>query len=269
MMASLRSLSGHRLKGNKIVRLIYLDEAGVSNAKHEPYLVVAGVSIDADTQWARLMRRMNEIVTRFIPEQDREGFIFHATELFSGGTYFDRPRWPREKRWEILQAVASIPAEFNLPIAFGAFERTAAKQVLGKSLEGRGPAFETAVMYTVALSECLSCAEQGNTALALAIAEDNDKTKRFVRASVKALQDRANLSQFQISQFALRRIIDTVHFAGKAESRPLQIADMCAFIIKRAMMQKADIRSFYNQIRRQIVSGASASHLKQLMGGAS
>jgi hypothetical protein len=33
------------------MRFIYLDEAGISNPANEPYLVVAGVIIDADHQW--------------------------------------------------------------------------------------------------------------------------------------------------------------------------------------------------------------------------
>jgi hypothetical protein len=33
----------------------------------------------------------------------------------------------------------------------------------------------------------------------------------------------------------LRKIIDTVHFAEKADARPLQLADLCAFILGRGL----------------------------------
>jgi hypothetical protein len=36
------------------VRLIYLDDAGLSNALHEPFVVIAGVMVDADRQWLKL-----------------------------------------------------------------------------------------------------------------------------------------------------------------------------------------------------------------------
>jgi hypothetical protein len=45
--------------------------------------------------------------------------IFHATELFSGGRYFDRVTWPLCVRWAILEELASIPREFDLPVVFG------------------------------------------------------------------------------------------------------------------------------------------------------
>ena len=32
----------------------------------------------------------------------------------------------------------------------------------------------------------------------------------------------------------LKRIIDTVHFAEKADARPLQLADLCAFVLRAA-----------------------------------
>jgi hypothetical protein len=33
----------------------------------------------------------------------------------------------------------------------------------------------------------------------------------------------------------LRRIIDTVHFAEKADAQPLQLADLCAFVLGRGL----------------------------------
>jgi hypothetical protein len=38
------------LQGDKIVRLVYMDEAGISKATQEPFVVVAGVIIDASSQ---------------------------------------------------------------------------------------------------------------------------------------------------------------------------------------------------------------------------
>ena len=39
------------IDGDDLVRLIYLDEAGISNPAHEPFLVVAGILIHGDKQW--------------------------------------------------------------------------------------------------------------------------------------------------------------------------------------------------------------------------
>jgi len=51
MTTGRRSFTGHRLSGDQLVRMIYFDAAGLSNPKHEPYIVVAGVIIHGDRQW--------------------------------------------------------------------------------------------------------------------------------------------------------------------------------------------------------------------------
>src|SRR4051794_26608716 len=114
-----RSISGVPLNGNRLVRVAYLDEAGVSNPNHEPFLVVGGIIIDADRQMIAIEDRIDEICSDHIPEEDREGFVFHATELWSGGSYFDRKTWPREKRHQISMDIISIPRDFDIPISFG------------------------------------------------------------------------------------------------------------------------------------------------------
>lgn len=40
--------------------------------------------------------------------------------------------------------------------------------------------------------------------------------------------------------FRTTRIVDTIHFASKDESALLQIADTCAFLVKRCLMKRAD-----------------------------
>jgi hypothetical protein len=73
------------------MRLVYLDEAGISNPQQEPYLVVAGIIVHADKQWYALERYLRDMVTDFIPPWLRAGFTFHANQLFAGGgKIFDR-----------------------------------------------------------------------------------------------------------------------------------------------------------------------------------
>jgi hypothetical protein len=41
---------------------------------------------------------IGSVIAKFIPEKDRDGLILHATELFSGGKYFDRINWRNKVR---------------------------------------------------------------------------------------------------------------------------------------------------------------------------
>lgn len=126
------SISGVPLDGNKIVRLVYIDEAGISKPAQEPFLVVAGVIVDADRVLHEIENELECIMMRHIPPAQREGFIFHATELFNGGgNVFKRAsndligpyEWPLERRLKIADEIMAIPQKFKLPIAIGSVER--------------------------------------------------------------------------------------------------------------------------------------------------
>lgn len=126
------SLSGCSLDGTKIVRLVYMDEAGISKQAQEPFLVVAGVLVDADRVLNGVENQLEGIMRRHIPAEHQDGFVFHATELFNGGgkvfrreaSDFVGPReWPLDRRLKIADEIMAIPRKFNLPIAIGFVER--------------------------------------------------------------------------------------------------------------------------------------------------
>jgi hypothetical protein len=61
-----RSFSGAPLEGNKIVRFSYMDEAGLSKPEEEPYLVVAGVIVNADSDLNGVERHSDQDVPTFV-----------------------------------------------------------------------------------------------------------------------------------------------------------------------------------------------------------
>jgi hypothetical protein len=237
------SLSGHPLKGDRIVRLVYLDEAGISNIKEEPFLVVAGVIIHSDNQWKMVENRLSEIVIEYIPENMRDGFIFQAKELFNGGKFFDRAVWPRVKRWEILVKLLKIMPDLGLPVAFAQLNRaesSAQYRFTGVDIE--------VIQYISAFFTCVIQVEEwmrknAPSEVAMLIAEDRHKVKTLVKRAQAALHQKDKISEELLNlttYLPLTHIIDTVHFAGKAESSPLQLADVCAVTLKRKAMNKPD-----------------------------
>jgi hypothetical protein len=62
----------------KILRCVYLDDAGFGTEKNEPIAVVAAVLVKADQQWKSIERDVNDIIQPLVPEQDRANFEFHA-----------------------------------------------------------------------------------------------------------------------------------------------------------------------------------------------
>jgi hypothetical protein len=82
-MSRLLAFGGGPLHGHKLVRIAYLDEAGISDK--EPFAVVAAVIIDGDRHWRALHDALSGLADLCAPPEKRNGFIFHATELFGGG----------------------------------------------------------------------------------------------------------------------------------------------------------------------------------------
>jgi hypothetical protein len=113
------------------VRLVYADEAGSSNPKQEPFLIVAATIVHADQKLVAVERHLDRLVERHIPTEHQKDFVFHATEIFNGGgkvfkrTALDdpNPEWPLDRRLKIAADLAAIPKRFQLPIALGWVER--------------------------------------------------------------------------------------------------------------------------------------------------
>ena len=80
------------------MRLIYLDEAGISNIKQEPFVTMAGIIVHGDSQLRDVERRLKKLVKKHIPEELREDFVFHAKEIFHGGNTLNREDWPLKRR---------------------------------------------------------------------------------------------------------------------------------------------------------------------------
>lgn len=214
------------------MRFVYLDEAGIS--PNETAVVVAGVIVDGDRQFRQLEARIQELVEEYVTEEKRLDFAFSAKELANGGKTFVRGVYPANRRLEALRKIAAIPAEFFLPIVVG-FDRKSPHPAFKKmSVEQRA-----SVMQWIAYSQCVIAAEVYMRRLsridkvAICIVEDNHSARRAIK-HMRGLLRRPipDMSSFS-EDLPIGRIIDTVHFAAKNEAVLLQIADACAYVIKR------------------------------------
>ncbi len=245
--------------------MIYLDESGVS--PDEPFLVVAGVVIHADKQWKAIEKYLHDMADDLIPPDMRAGFFFHSTELYSGGKRFKRDRWPKENRWKILEELVSIPTKFDLPIVCGIVfkEDFKVRQTRHLALSSGLTIKETLAVraQAVALMICAISFEQWASKAAesnevgLMIAEDNKEARTLMRNMINFNRNHelvALLPEGTRKHVPLTRIVDTVHYAEKLDSSPLQIADACAFTLMRRLRRGADCERFYKLLEPQIVN---------------
>jgi Protein of unknown function (DUF3800) len=242
------------LQEGKRVRVAYLDEAGIGNPTHEPYTVVAGIIIHPDSQWTPIAGHLHDLADRFAPLGRRDGFVFHATELFSGGEWFPKlgEEGEKEKRWAILDHLVRVPAALDVPVVYGAVNRALLAEVF-RSMPARRLAVNA---QTIAFARCAHVVDfwircHTDDEVVSIVLEQNDQARTAIKEMTEVVRNPQWLDS--PAKFDGSRIVDTAHFAKKSESSPLQIADACAFAIKRHLMQKPDSDRFYEPLMQYIV----------------
>ena len=240
------------------MRLTYLDESGT--AKHEPDFVVAAIIIEADKQLLAVEQQLDAITEKHIPKEDRPGFVFHATDIWSGKKYFkDRQLWSLEKRLAILDDLAAIPAKFDLPISFAAFikekwddERLPRKPTPGEKDEA---------MHTLAFATCCDGVEMfmrecAPDEITMLIAEVRPAIEMSLKSALLIFKsaEAMKLNDFPQREFTpYEKIRESVYFAIKDESRPLQLADTCCFFLRARASKTPHTERYYKMLKPQML----------------
>lgn len=236
------------LEGRKLVRLIYLDEAGNTGTNlddlTQPIHVVCGVII-RDSEWLSIENQVNQLISYLIPRAaDREDFEFHTCDIFQGHGFFKGWRW--DARVDALTRLLAIIVDNNLPIIYGAVHKQDHKAKY---------AFPAAP-HDISFLLCAERVERwfknrASDDVGMFIA-DETKAKSDMKKSLKeyrkiiALGGRGD---------RLEHIIDTIHFADSRETYGIQLADAANYIIKRRLLENARALPFYEQISGNIYAG--------------
>lgn len=237
-----RAIFGGPLEGFAPVRYIYVDEAGT--AANEPVTVVVGIVVHADTQWlsaSECLRALRDSV----PDRHREGFILHAKSIWGNPKY--REGWELKERVNFLQAAMSIPRLTGIAVAYGIAKRSKKSPInnLSPAKYDHMRAFEICIAKA---DECIRSFGQPGE-LATVIAEDVPEIKRLLRWFVQFLKEHplhipavgltrtdAQIASGEFADgttFQVERVVDAVHFVSKADGPLLQIANSCAFGMRR------------------------------------
>lgn len=246
------------------MRLVYVDEAGISHPEQEPFLVVAGAIVHADKALVATERHLDKIVKRHIPEAYWKDFVFHATHLFNwGGSVFTRnhPDYPLTKRLEIAAEIASIPKRHNIQLAFRWLKRSEFLQHV--ELPADLPKKEWVIaQHATAYMVCAMKVEHwmrinASSEICMLVVEDNQQARRRIQETqryyqrndvVESLDDEAARRHFPF-----RKIREDPLFQEKRSGSALQLADFCAYVFKRHLMGDSRYDPIFNALRSQIV----------------
>lgn len=212
------------------MRLIYIDEAGTD--ANSSVSVVVGVIVHPDQQRTLLYDYLRILAEKYVPFAHREGFIFHAKEIFGGkASFFPQGSDGLEARIEVLKDLLLARAKIGFSIGIGFCSNHAVPE-----LEKRR---QIHLKHMVAYRQCL---EACNTFLehdarqegaAEVLYEDHPDMKRFLRD----VHRKAHAGEEQVDALLktskLSRISKSVYFAKKDDDAVLQISDVIAFAIRR------------------------------------
>lgn len=223
-----RSLGGHHLAGERLLRFVYVDEAGIS--AHEPVAVVAGVIVNADKDWKQLEDYLLDVRDAYIPLKNREGFVFHAKDISAGNKLYADPEvWPKERRQDFIKEVLYARPLLGFSVSIG----------IARMQPHHNGASHALIRHLLAYSACVAGCEQymrefgEDGEIAMIIAEDTPSAKSHIKKVHSDLVSRSPEYPAFREILPVRHIVDTVHFAGKDQSPLLQFADACAFAFRR------------------------------------
>ena len=230
------------------MRILYLDESGIGQIDKDPALVVAGVLIDPDTQWMPLASRLRSILSDAIPDGVKAPKHLHAKDIYHGTKEFSRDKWEVERRFKILDRVAALPEEFQLPVVWTSMDRKA----FAREHPGMPAAEQLRNIYTIAAVSCFFQVEVYMRAMgkdleaASIIMESNSDLQRRIPEVFSYMRDLDPTSDYPAwrNVLPLQRLIDAPAYQPKTASSILQLADFCAFAIKRRLEGRADSARF-------------------------
>lgn len=248
-----RCFCGGVLAGSRPVYFVYLDEAGVSNIKHEPWVVVAGVLI-SDRQWRNIETRMMALAEEYAPEGKEGEFYFHATELWSGGKILPRDTYPAERRWKALKELCRLIGEFRLPIVQGCVHRQSYIDFFSGDEDFR-PAQAAVEAQIVGFKLCLIAVDglmrmTPPDEIATITVERNSQTYQHIKDAQRSLKSKNPPFEHPAIRrlLPLERIVDSVNECEKRDSYILQLADVAAFVLKKHLQGDKHIHPYLAEL---------------------
>ena len=223
----------------------------------------AGIIVHGDEQVIPIEDHLEALVEKHIPKDKRDGFFFHATDIYGGGDkkciFHDKMEWPDERRWAILDDLVAVPAMFDLPICIGVVEKDKFPELERRPLH---TAAEIVVaQHAMAIIQCemaveIWLREKTKKEIAHIIAENNDEVRLAAREAHVLLRNKEEMERegfVNHACFPFKRIRDGLQFTTKAESKLLQVADACAWTIRRAGNKSPDAGRFYVPLMHKII----------------
>lgn len=228
------------------MRFIFMDEAGTSAS--EPVTVVVGVIAEPDNHIVRAESMVREALGA-VPEQFRKDFVFSAKTVFNSEKF--KEDWLMGSRLNLLKSMMSIPRRLGMGLSIGTSWRGSLPAIEEEGLSLRAEEGD----HMQAFQSCLGIADSsirnrgGHNEIASVVAENHNEMKRYLKEIPRLLRhspihlkpshlrttpaDEERGYVDQTTEFRITRIRNTIHWVDKADDPMVQIADACAYGLRR------------------------------------
>ena len=241
----MKSFFGLPLKKGKLVRFIYLDEAGISDNGKEPHAVVAGVIVHVDDQLEKIRRHLSEIYNRHVLPKHRNRFVLHTKELFSGTSgekVFSRDEYSLESRLNMADEIAASFEQLGLTLVLGVCDK-AEKLARFPHLKNLRPKERATQFHGSAFIECAIMADgwmqlRAKNENAFLVVEDNEQARSTLKQASALMKQDIMTFQDGVGDISplTSTIVEDPLFQGKKSENPLELADFAAYIARKRFM---------------------------------
>lgn len=238
------------------MKLVYLDESGTGSVEQNPILVVAGVVIDADRQLLEVENRLRELADQYVLPEQRRGFVIHMRELANGGKReingYRPNSWP-----SLADAMCEVIRDFHMPVVARAIPRARLAAAFPKGNYEKDLRYAT----TLGAQNCAIDVDEslvqacGSTEVGVLVFESNGQFDRHVLEGVNYLRFGFGSPDNPESR-SVKRVRLSPLFESKAHAPALQLADFCAYVVRRFLANERNVERWFRRLDPQITRHA-------------
>jgi hypothetical protein len=231
-----------------VVHIVYLDDS-----RKDKHIQIMCAVIIPDQKFDFIEQHFGYTIADSVPEAMREDFEFHASDMLHRNPPFDN--FLREQALTIMERGVESLGGLSLPsIAYSVVDLVK----LSNGLYGRANPID------VAFRACLLVVEDwfkqyAPNELGIFISDDfsDAAIKRVMRIAFRDFRPKVRSSP--LSRGFLSHALDDIYFGQSKESVGIQLADICALVIRRHVAGGyADTEDLYRKLERHIFRGVHA-----------
>jgi hypothetical protein len=227
------------------VHIVYIDDSKQDKIRDRQFQVMGAVIVP-DNSFDSIEQDLAYFVYETVPEELRDNFEFHASDLLNGNKPFDTIK--KDERWELFKRGVRVIEDWKIPIVYGAVDL--------RKLYSTD--FATANIADIAFRRCARAIEEWfakNGGFGLLVA-DNTANQHIKNSMLNAFrQYRQFVRSSPVTRGLLAHIHDDMYFGDSKFSVGIQLADICTLLVSRHLVGYDDTEELFKRIEPLVFMG--------------